>query len=322
LVLAVLVGFTAALVAAGCGSSPEQAPVKPEEPTGPHATLLKLFPKAGTVPGWKPQGPVKVYGPTLNMTDAVEPLVGDLPNDAALFQGYNYRKSGTARYAGAQPTDAVTLRVFDMESPSEAFGIFSVLAKGREFQGVGLAARMDHNSLKFVKGNYYIWIDFGGTGDAEPTLKDFAGSVAGEIKSPGYRPSILSSFPKGAVEGEMYYLHTFETLVTLPFVPKADREMMKQRLALTPQTDVVIVGYPTDKPTVLNDVFTIRYGSPAEAESAYYMYSQYLETSNDPKEKNTTVAQKGQFLVGTFNAEENSVHDRLRELLPELAGPQ
>jgi len=184
---------------------------------------------------------------------------------------------------------------------------------------VGLAARMERNSLKFVKGNSYVWIEYAGAADAEPVLKDFAGAVAGEIKSPGYRPSILSSFPKGSVDGELYYLHTFETLATLSFVPKADREVVKQRLSLTPQTDVVIVGYPTETPGVLNTIFAIRYGSAAEAESSYNMYSQYLETSSDPKEKNTTVAQKGQYLVGTFNAEENSVHDRLRELLPELA---
>jgi hypothetical protein len=319
--LALLVGFAAAMLAAGCSSTPtEPTAPKSEEPTGPHAALLKLFPKAGAVPGWKLQGPVKVYGPTVDLADAVESLAADLPNEAAMFQGYNYRKSGTGRYAGGQPSETVTLRIFDMESPSEAFGVFSVVAKGKALASVGLAARLSAGALYFVKGNYYVWVEYGGAQPAEPVLKDFASAVAGEIKSPGYRPSILASFPAGAAEGEQYYLHTFETLSALPFVPKGDKDFVKRLLALGPATDVTILGYPTEKPGALNHLFAIHYGSAAEAQAAYNAYSEYLDASTDPQERNTTVAPKGQYLVGTFNAEENSVHDRLRELMAEL-GP-
>jgi hypothetical protein len=187
------VGLMAAMVAGGCSPSPSEKPAaKPEEPTGPHAVLLKLFPKSDSVMGWKMDGAVKIYGPAMSLADAVEPLQADLPNDAAAFQGYSYRKSGTARFTGPQPGEQMTVRIFEMESPSEAFGIFSVLAKGKLLSSVGLAAREGPSALQFVKGNYFVWIEHGGTGPAMQAMKDFAVAVADQVKSPGYRPSILA----------------------------------------------------------------------------------------------------------------------------------
>lgn len=317
--LTLVIGLTGAMWMGGCGTTPpEETPAPPEEAKpGPHDALLKLFPKSGAVAGWRAEGPVKVYGPSFNAADAVEPIQADLPTEYARFLGYGYRKSGTSRLV-SEMGDTVTVRIFTMDSPSEAFGIFSVHAKGVPSTTPGLVARMGPTALGFVKGDCYVWLEYAGSAPGEAVLRELGTGVAGQITSTGYLPSILASFPRGAVQGEQYYLHAFDTWSSLPLVPAGDPGTVRRMLALGPGTDVTIVGYPTDMLGELNYLFAIRYGSRAEAEAAATAYSEYLDASQDPAEQNTAVAAKGQHVVGTFNAEENSVHDRLRELMAEL----
>lgn len=317
------VGCLAALLAAGCKTTPpeEEAPPEEIEPQGPHAALLMLFPGAQDVADWKPVGEVEIFGPTANPAEGVKAIASDTGEGAALCGEYGYVKSGRRAYQRGAAGEAVTLRVFEMESPSEAFGLFSVGSRGTQFPLVGLAARMNDRTLGFVKGPYFVWIEYEGPVGATSALMDLARVVAGGIASDGYRPSILESFPRGSVQGERYYLHTFDTLARLEFVPKGDPGTLARVLALGPETDVAVMGYPTARAEALNHVFVIRYPSAEDATAAYNGYKRYLDTSADPAEQNATVAPPvNSYVAGTFNAEENSIRDRLADLLEGLSG--
>ena len=96
---------------------------------------------------------------------------------------------------------------------------------------------------------------------------------------------------------------------------------MARALSLRSETDMAIVGYPTGKPGVVNYLFLIRYPSEADAQAAYKVYVEgYLANTASAAEKNITVQQQQSYLAGTFNAEENSVSDRLADLLKSLGG--
>jgi hypothetical protein len=186
---------------------------------------------------------------------------------------------------------------------------------------VGLAAQMGTRALGFVKGSYYVSLEYAGTGDATPALMEFGRWVADQITSPGYRPALLETFPLGSVQGDRYYLHQFETLAGLPFVPKGDPTTMARMLDLGSETDMAIVGYPTTREGVLNHLFVIRYPTSVDASAAYTAYTGYLDNSTNPAEQNVAVAPPvGAYLAGTFNAEENSINDRLAKLLDSLGG--
>lgn len=317
------VGCLAALLAAGCKTTPpeEEAPPEEVEPQGPHATLLMLFPGAQDVADWKPAGEVEIFGPTASLAEGVKAIASDTGERAALCGEYGYVKSGKRSYQRGAAGEAVTLRVFEMESPSEAFGLFSVGSRGTQFPLVGLAARMNDRALGFVKGPYFVWIEHEGAAGATSALMDLARVVAGGIASDGYRPSILESFPLGSVQGERYYLHTFDTLARLEFVPKGDPGTLARVLDLGPETDVAVMGYPTARAEVLNHVFVIRYPSAEDATAAYNGYKRYLDTSADPAEQNAIVVPPvHSYVAGTFNAEENSIRDRLADLLEGLGG--
>jgi len=315
-------GLVVLLSAAGCKTTPpEEGAPGPAAPTGPHAELLKLFPKGQDVTDWKPVGNVEVFGPVAKPEEKVKALESDAGADVALVRAYGYVKSGVARYGRGGTGESLTLRIYEMESPSEAFGLFSVGSSGAQFPPMGLAACMSDKALGFVKGPYAVLAEFQGAGGGEPALKEFAQWVDDQIPSKGYRPAILESFPIGSIQGERYYLHTFNVLARRPFVPKGDAAMVERALALGPETDVAIMGYPTTQTGVVNYLFVIRYPTAADATAAYNGYSAYLDGSTNPAERNIAVAPPVQtYLAGTFNAEENSIRDRLAEVLTGLGG--
>jgi hypothetical protein len=321
--LVALVGLTAL---GGCKTTPPEEEENGEEgrapsPAGPHADVVNLLPAAADVTNWKPESPLMLYSLQGDPETGVEPLEADLGTAASAYRQYDYVASAKRTYVRGQAGETVTLRIVRMETPSEAFGIFSVQAEGDDFPIIGLAARMGTRSLGFVKGAYYVSLTYSGPSAASGTLMEFGRWVADQITSPGYKPALLQTFPIGSVQGERDFLHTFETLASLDFVPKGDPTTMARRLALGSETEVAIVGYPTTREGVLNHLFVIRYPTSVDASAAYTAYKAYLEDSTNPAEQNVAVAPPvGAYLAGTFNAEENSINDRLADLLDELGG--
>ena len=220
------------------------------------------------MPDWKAADDAQVFGPTANPADHVEALQADLGAGADVFAGYAYVKSATRKYVRGQTGDMVTVRVFEMKGPQDAFGVFSVASSGSPVPDMGLAARTKGPTLAFVKGSYYVTIDYSGTGSATPVLTEFGRAMAGLITAKGFPPSLLGNFPPGAQPGEQYYLHTFKTLASLPLFPKGDPALVERYLGLSMNTEVAIVGYPTAKPGVLNYLFVINYPSDADAQVA------------------------------------------------------
>jgi len=322
-VVGMLILAALSLGAAGCKSSPDEGGGKGKaEPTGSHAALLKLFPGAGDVSDWKASGDVKFYGPAADATQSIEPIEVDNPPCAAALKGYGYVKSATRQYARGKGAETLTVRVFQMTKSQEAFGLFSVSSKGSPVPDIGLAARENASTLSLVKGDDFITIEYSGPNDSKPVLSEFGRWIAGQIPSAGYGPSLMANFPAGFVDEERYFLHTFATLDTLAFVPKSNPMEMARALSLRPETDMAIVGYPTDKPGVVNYLFLIRYPSEADAQAAYKVYVEgYLASTAIAAEKNIAVPPPvHSYLAGTFNAEENSVSDQLAKLLATLGG--
>ncbi len=329
----VRIGLLVALAAvlAGCkttppeegGDGPDGPPTVPtEEPTGPHAALVKLFPRARDIADWKLADAVQVFGPVARPAEGVEPLSADVGSEgAAQYQAYEYRRSGTASYTRAQAGEKLDMRIFEMGSPTEAFGIFSIRARGTQFPTIGLAARMTSRTLGFVKGNMFVLLEYTGLREPKPILFEFADYVADRVRETGLKPMIVQNFPAGHVQGEVYYLHTFQTLAILPFWPKTNPADLARALNLGPETSVALVGYPTTQPGEMNYLFAILYPTAADAQSAEARYQAYLDLAApmSPAEANVAITTAGRsYLVGTLNAEENSIDDRLGRLVDKL----
>ncbi len=326
--LVVLCLMATAWALGGCKTAPpeegppEVEPAEPPEPTGPHAALMKLFAGADRVSDWQRVGEVAIYGPQAVPAQNMELVEADLGPRSRLVRGYDYVKSGTAVYSRGQEGERLLLRIFQMGGPSEAFGLFSVMSRGTQFpRGLGLRARMAENRLGLAKERYFISLRYSGPSDATPVLREFGDKTSEPVATTGYPPAILQNFPTGSLPGEHYYLHTFDVLKSLPFIPMSDPEDLERKLDLGPNREMAIMGYPTTRTGGVNYLFAIHYPTPADAESAYQQYRSYLDASTNPADKNVAVGLAGQrFLVGTFNAEENSIEDRLSVLIEQLGG--
>lgn len=311
----------AALTVAGCKSAPDEAGKK-APPTGPNAAVLKLFPSVGDVSDWKASGDAKVYGPAANTADGIEDVKTDPTGGADILQNYGYVKSAVRKYARGTTGETVTVRLFEMKNSNEAFGVFSVMGSGKQFPNIGLASRMSDTALALVKGPYFALIEYSGTNNSAPVLTEFGQWTASQIPAQGYLPSIFASFPLGSQEGERYFLHTFKTLASMPFFPKGDPALIERLLALSSATDIAIVGYPTAKTGVLNYLFVIHYPSDGEAEAACKGYREYLDSvaAKGGAESNVTLPESAvhAYVVGTLNAQENSLNDVLAKLIVSL----
>jgi len=320
-----------ALAAAGCKTTPPDEKGKKEEPKGPNASVVKLFPSGADVTDWKAAGDAKFYGPAANPANAVEAVESDLGPESALVRGYEFVKSGTRKYTrgAAAAGETLTVRVFEMSNPAEAYGLFSVRAVGTQFPNVGMEARMSNTALGFVKGPFYVSLQYAGTNDPSPVLMEFANAIAGQITQTGYRPALLERVPGGSLQGQRYFLHKFDTLAAVPCVPKGDAATLARMLSLGAETSVAIAGYAGERPGETNCIFVIQYPTEADAKAAFAAYDGYLQNSTNPAEQNIALAPPVRtYLAGTFNAEENSVpdagvgrkYDMLSSLLKSLGG--
>lgn len=331
LLLACIVAALAALPT-GCKTTPpgeedgeETTDTTPPKPTGPYADLEVLFPAKGVIEDWERPDSVRLYLPStrtaLETSETVELLSAGLGLKATIFESYAYRAGGAVTYE--RPIEGedeiVSVWIHEMADAEDAFGIFSVAAVGDEFPDIGLLARQTSNTLGFVKGPYFVDVAYSGTGDPAPILAAFAEWIADRIEEPGAKPAILSQFPEGAKPGEIYYLHKFEVLDALPFVPKADPDAVEVVLGLGDDTEMAIVGYPAGD-TAINRVFVIKYADQADANVAYRRYTDYLDNSEDPAEQKIIVSSPvGAYLVGSFNAEEDSIQLKIPQILAALA---
>jgi hypothetical protein len=314
-----------AVAVVGCKSTPDDVTKPRPEPTGPHAPLLKLLPGPGDVTDWKVSSAAQVYGPTASPADGIEAIQADkdIGTAADVFAGYSYVKSVTQKYVRGQTGDMVTVRVFEMKGPQEAFGVFSVTGTGTPVPDLGLVARTKGGLLTFVKGPFYVTVDYNGTGSATPVLTEFGRAVSNLISSKSFTPSLLGNFPPGSQPGEQYYLHTFKTLSSLSVFPMVDAARVEKALGLSDKTEVAIVGYPTAKTGVLNYLVIISYPSDADAQVAAKVYYEYLQATTVAAEKNIAALDhpvNKTFLVMSLNAEENSISDVLGKVIANLGG--
>jgi hypothetical protein len=323
-------GMATAMAAAGFGKTPTDDKGKRPEATGPHAAVIRLFPVGSEVTDWKASGDTKIYGQTADVANGVESIDAEGP-EAALVRGYEFVKLGTRKYVrGATAAgETVTMRVFEMKTSAEAFGLYSLRAVGTQFPTVdkALEARMSDKSLGFIKNQFFVLLQYTGPNNATGALMEFGNAIANLIDKPGYLPTLVDRMPSDSLQGQRYFLHQAETLLAVPCVPKTDIAMMGQLLALKADTSVAIAVYAGEKPGENNSIFVIQYPTEADATAAYKAYDGHLQQSKNAADQNIAIAPPVRtYLAGTFNAEEDSVpgpdgvrkYDMLSNLLRRL----
>lgn len=129
---------------------------------------------------------------------AQEALFGYINGGAEIFLQYGFRELEVGRYvSGRAPGQKeVTVEIYRMESPSDAFGIFSVKRTVAEKISLKIAATnwVSETQVNLAKAEYFINIT--GFKSTEADLEEFASFVAGRIEGEDAQPSLLTRLPE------------------------------------------------------------------------------------------------------------------------------
>ncbi len=156
---------------------------------------------------------------------------------AEVYLAYDMRGCLSRRYA-ASGEPAIVLDLFDMGTPADAFGVFTLDRDGEPVD-VGDDGLRREGWIRFWKGRFFISIyaERETAGSKEAAFR-LARAVEAGIEEKGARPKILGSLPRGGLQNRsVRYLHSHILLET--YVRLSDENI----LGLGPDTEVLLASY-------------------------------------------------------------------------------
>lgn len=168
-------------------------------PDGSADDPTRLLP---ALPGWRAAEAPRAYSP--------ENLFEYINGAAEAYLSYDFKALAVGDYASDGSPAALTVEVYDMGTPLNAFGIYGAerFADSR-FLEVGTQGYAEEGVLNFLHGRYYVkLLCFDCEGDGSATLSSFARAVIALTPGePEGFPSRLLAFPRqGLVANSEKYI--------------------------------------------------------------------------------------------------------------------
>ena len=243
-----------------------------------------LLPADDEAAGWvRSRAPSTYHGTT---------LYRDRPTAPALYYAYGFQQQAEVEYQnprfGSKPL--ILLEIFDMETPENAFGIYSFNTYPQaKFEWVGSSAMLSGGYLRFSKGKYFIQIEgyeFA-TGIRDGMIM-LAKSVAARIKAPSTLSSkrdwasILRLLPNNKVNGSVKLFRTNWALSQIySTLPESVPQLNDEAIGISA---LYKEDYDSAKWMDARIVFILCFPEPSMAESAYTLYRQALAERSVPVE--------------------------------------
>jgi hypothetical protein len=132
---------------------------------------------------------------------------------AESYLGYDFRELLVADLEKKGTDATLTLEIYDMGLPLNAFGIFAAERyPDNKVVALGDLGYIEGEALNFMAGRFYVKMLAFGLGEAtESTLGEAGAKVAGAIKARGGLPALVGAFPKDnlVVRSEKYIKKNF-----------------------------------------------------------------------------------------------------------------
>jgi hypothetical protein len=225
-----------------------------EAPAEEKSALQALLPKEGEVADLKARPAEEFYVPR-NLFDYMN-------GQAEMYLDYGFRLLLAREYAAGDGSP-ITIELFRMAGPAEAFGIYAAehTPEDQEVR-VGAEGYQGGNVLGFWKGPYYVKILCAQASPTTKALLETTGrSVADKIQGSYSRPEIFSFFPE-----------EFR-------VKRSERLIPKNFLGQTFLKNGFRVDYEKDGRTY--QIFLLKEGSPEAAQGSFARYQAFLESQGD-----------------------------------------
>jgi hypothetical protein len=186
---------------------------------------------------------------------------------AEIYLAFDFRGVWARRYAGPGELE-VTLDIYDMGSPEEAFGIFSSVREDPD-AGIGQDSEYGYGLLRFRQGRYYVTVTANEEDEASgKAVLDVGKEVVKHLGPPGPAPEILACLPEPSLRPDRTsYFHANVSLNNRLFLSS------ENILQLVRDTDCVLAEYET-----------------GGAESAYLLLVRYPDEKRADEAKGTFLA--------------------------------
>jgi len=185
----VVVLFAAALLGRIARAVPQPQILEP---------LAKLLPAA--VQGWTPAAPDDLYDP--------ESIFSYIDGAGEVYRAYNFRHLLSRRYE-KKDGPGITVDLFDMGSPADAFGVNTMDLEG-ENPGIGQGGTYKDGLLSFWRDRYFVSVMAESeTAAARGASLEIGRRIASAIGKDGPPPALLGALPPGlAPPTAVRYLHS------------------------------------------------------------------------------------------------------------------
>lgn len=210
------------------------------------ADAKSVLPAASAVKGWKQVGATKTFN-SGNLFDLID-------GEAQAVLAYSFAGAAHAEYAPASATKPVlTIDVYDMSDPLNAFGLFgSDRLGGKPFALGAEGVRIDPGALNFWKGRYVVRTTLVQAGPANMSAQiAYAKAIAARIPGASARPTMVNLLPPG-------------------YAPHSEKYQRSDVAAQNYIRNAVVARYPSAGPQA--ELFIAVFPSPAAAKQAYTRY--------------------------------------------------
>ena len=207
-----------------------------------------------TILDWNDSGKDAVY-------DKVT-LYDYLDGGAEVYLAFDFQKTFARTYAGPSK-DEITLDIYDMGSPEEAFGVFSC---DREDSDAGIGQESEYGSglLRFWQGRYFVAITaLGDEKASEKAILALGKAAVASLGPAGPPPAMLDFLPAaGLVRKKTSYFHSYINLNNRYFVAGDNILNLDKG-----KTDCVFAEYVSSE-AATGKLLVIRYRDEAQARAA------------------------------------------------------
>jgi hypothetical protein len=184
------------LIMNSCGEEKPQPKKKVDE------DMSHLFPDDKM--GWQATGNFKKYD--------WDGIFTYIDGAGEVFRMYDYRQVWVQKYIKPEMPE-ITVEIFDMGKPEDAFGIFMHSKEGTEF-GLGQGSEFRGSILSFWKGKYFVSLTPSkGTTEVEKAMIAMALDISGRIEKKGEIPEIVYLLPEqNRIDNTLRFFHLHTSL--------------------------------------------------------------------------------------------------------------
>lgn len=252
-------------------------------PTLTTAAPEMLLPGDGEITDWVRVKKPTTYTPETLYKDRI--LLSE--DDRDIYFNYGFERKTEVEYQSSKfgSVPYILLEIFDMGTPENAFGIFSVYSYPQpKFEWVGCKAIVSGKYLWFWKGKYFIQIEgYAIATGIRKAMVALAETVANQIQDPPQNIPFLEVLPNQYIRGSEKFFKTNWALSQInKSLPIPFPQLTDDTVGISAQYNIRY-----NNPSHPYSVFILRFPDVSAAESAYSLYRDTLMSENVPFETNS-----------------------------------